>query len=180
MSRPARQAQPSPVTAGANEVELTMSLKSALRRVSHFVTFVFGEGGWNLHDHEQTVVDAAIGALSTEMGKLVRAQLEQAFFVERSSNRISVLRFYEPDDGPAILDAAFQDRLMKVQIEIDGRKQVSHVTFYQGYIFTVEFKKPRQFYLGKRITVCDVSQGKPRESYTRSIDRLEHGSRDDE
>jgi hypothetical protein len=152
-----------------------MSLKSALRRVSHFITFAFGEGDWKLHLHEQAVVDAVLAQLPTAIRTLVLAQIEQAFFIERSSNRISILRFYEPGGRLALADPGFQDRLVKVQMEIDGRKQNAHVTFYKGYIFAVEFKKPRRFYAGKHIVICGVSQGKPGDSYTRSIDRLEHG-----
>lgn len=152
-----------------------MSLTSALRRLSHFITFVFGEGDWKLHLHEQAVVDAVLGQLPTATRTLVLAQLEQDFFVERSSNRISILRFYEPDRRLILAEPGFEDRLVKVQMEIDGRKQNAHVTFYKGYIFAVEFKKPRRFYAGKHIAICGVSPGKPGDSFTRSIDRLEHG-----
>jgi hypothetical protein len=124
-------------------------------------------------------VDAVIRDLPIEMGRLVLAQLGRSYFVERSSNCISVLRFYERDIRLAIAEAGFQDLLMKVQVEIDGRGQIAHVTFYKGYILTVEFKRPRQFYAGKHITICGVSQGKPKDSYTRSVDRLEHGRGED-
>lgn len=152
-----------------------MSFQSPFRRFLHLLSFVSGEGGWRLYPHEQAVVDAASGDLPTEFREQVSAQLEQPFFVERSSKQVSVLRFYKPDSRLAIADAAFNDRLVKVRIEIDGRKQEAHVTFYKGYIFSVEFKKPRKFYVGKQITICDMSQGKPDESYTRALDRLEHG-----
>jgi hypothetical protein len=126
------------------ESDPVMSLK-ILRRVSHFITFVFGEGDWKLHPRRIA----------------------------------SVLRFYEPDSRFALAQPEFLDRLAKVQMEIDGHRQNAHVTFYKGYIFAVEFKKTRRFYAGKHIVIGGVSPGKPGDSYTRSIDRLEHG-RDDE
>jgi hypothetical protein len=158
-----------------------MTLQGALRRAWDFVYLISGSGSWRLRPHEQLVVDAAIEDLPADIRKTVRAQLEQAFFVERTSDRIYVLRFYETRDELRIADPAFERRLVKIQLEFDGRTQNAHVTFHRGYLFSIEFEKPAKFYRRKKITVCGVRPGEPGESYTKAIDRLEHGrSEEDE
>jgi hypothetical protein len=122
---------------------------------------------------------AAVNSLAAIEQGLVRAQLGQSFFVERmSAGRINILRFYNPDSSHRIADSAFSDRLFNVRIVTGDTIQVAHVTFYKGYIFSIEFKKPSSFFAGMRIEVADVRPGDARQTYTRGIDRLEHGPND--
>jgi len=107
--------------------------------------------------------------------KLVGQQLAQRYFIERSNNRINRFSFYDPNDDLRVPDEAFSDLLIKVKFRVDGRRQTAHVTFYKGNLFSIEFKKPGKFYLGKNLEIGDVEIGKPSQSFTRAIDRLEHG-----
>lgn len=84
---------------------------------------------------------------------MVQRQLAQSFFVERMSRgRINVLRYYENDPSLAIGDPQFADYLFKVRLELDGAGQTAHVTFYKGWLFSVEFKKPGRFFARKEIS----------------------------
>lgn len=153
-----------------------MRLSELFYRSWDLLHFVSGEGSWSLHPHEQVVIDAAVNSLATDEQDLARKQLDQDFFVDRTSNgRINVLRFYDGDKRRRIEDPAFDDRLLCVRIAVVGARQTAHVTFYKGIIFSVEFKKPGKFYAGKRVKVVDVGLGSPHQTYTRGIDRLEHG-----
>jgi hypothetical protein len=110
---------------------------------------------------------------------VLRSQLNQKYFVERvPAGRINVFRFYQDQSERQIEDPAFSDMLLNVRITVDGREQTAHVTFRKGCIFSLEFKKPGDFYDGKSLTVLDVKPGTPSQTYTRAIDRMEHGADD--
>jgi hypothetical protein len=74
----------------------------------------------------------------------------------------------------------YRDSLFQVEMQVDGKKQRSHVTFFQGRLFSVELPKPLKFYKDKSIVFCDVKPGKTSQSITRAIDRLEHGRDNDD
>ena len=152
-------------------------LGTLLRRLSHLIHFLCGDGTWRLHPHERQVIAAVVESLRVDEAEAVRRQLGESFFVERMpEGRINVFRYYEVDQNLGIGDARFADCLFKLHIEIDGKSQTAHVTFYKGWIFSVEFKKPGKFYSGKQILIRGVAEGPPRESYTRVIDRGAHGA----
>lgn len=154
-------------------------LKELVRRVNHFLTYLFGEGSWSIKEHEKLVLDAALGELDANAREFAGRQLERSYFVERtSSGRINVIRFYGPAAELRIPDEDFSDLLVKVKVGVDGRQQTAHVTFYKGLLFSIEFKKPGKFYSGKNLEISGVSIGKPSQSYTQGIDRLEHGNAD--
>lgn len=118
-----------------------------------------------------------IDSLPVDKREMVQRQLAQSFFVERmSQGRINVLRYYEGDSNLAISDADFADCLFKVRLELDGAGQTAHVTFCKGWLFSVEFKKPGRFFAREQISIREVARGRPRDSYTRVIDRSEHGA----
>ena len=152
-------------------------MKELARRLNHFLTFVCGEGSWSIKAHEKLVLDAALGELDGNARALLIWQLEQSFFVERASGgRINIIRFYDPAAGLRVPGDDFANLLAKVKVKVDGRQQTAHVTFYKGLLFSIEFKKPGKFYAGKDLVADDVLIGKPSQSYTQGIDRLEHGS----
>ena len=108
--------------------------------------------------------------------KVIGDQLSQAFFVERiPAGRINIIRFYEPDKKLALSDPMFSDLLIKVRMLVAGVEQVAHVMFYKGYIFSIEFKKPGKWFVGKAIAINEVKPDSPNETYTTEIDRIEHG-----
>jgi hypothetical protein len=153
------------------------SISRALTRVGDLLRYLTGGGSWRLRSSERIVLEAAISALEPTLQSQVRTQLQHKYFVERTSvgKRIVVLRFYAANPELRIADPDFDDLLLKVRISVDGAKQSSHVTFYKGYIFSIEFKKPQAFYEGKQLHVLDVIRGRPNDSFTRAIDRREHG-----
>jgi hypothetical protein len=141
---------------------------------------VSGDGSWQLLAHEKALVDAVIGTLPTNVQLLVRMQLEQDFFVERTNRRVGVIRPYNADEALRIPDPPFADCLVNVRVSVDGKPQTEHVTFYKGYIFSIELRKPSKFYEGKNIAIVDVKLGKPSQTYTTAIDRVEHGKNEDD
>jgi hypothetical protein len=156
-------------------------LKQVFRRTNHLLHFLSGDGTWRMTALETKCVDAAMSHLPEAVRDLVRAQLRQPFFVERiPAGRINVFRFYSPDPGLRIPDPAFLDSLVNVRLVVDGKPQVAHVTFYKGYVFSVELKKPAKYYVGKTVIVVEVTTGRSGESsYTRALDRAEHGRDED-
>lgn len=154
-------------------------LKELARRLNHFLSYVFGEGSWSIKAHEKSVLNAALGELDEDARELAGRQLARSFFVERTSGgRINIIRFYDPVAELRLPSDDFSDLLVKVKVKVDGRQQTAHVTFYKGLLFSVEFRKPGKFYAGKELETVDVSIGKPSQSYTHGIDRLEHGNAD--
>jgi hypothetical protein len=121
------------------------------------------------------VLVAALAHLPDDVRALVERQLQQKYFVERTNKRINVLRYYAPAEALRIKSPDFSDLLLKVQLIVDGKKEFAHVTFYNGYLFSIEFKKAGRSYANRTLAVAAVTPGRPRDSYTRAIDRLEHG-----
>jgi len=150
-------------------------LKNIIRRSLHLLTFLSGEGSWKLRSYEEKVLTAVFGSLDLGTQILVKSQLMQKYFVERiPTGKINVLRFYDLKEEYLIHDQRFCDLLYKVSIKVDGKKQIANVTFYKGRIFSIEFKNPGKYYLGKTIEVGEVKLGNTENSYTRNIDRSEH------
>lgn len=155
-------------------------IRQVLRRINHLLHFLSGDGSWKLRAYESDLINAVIGCLAPRIQTLVRAQLEEEFFVERMpAGRINVIRFYATDKQLTIPDPEFDNLLFNVAIEVDGRRQIAHVTFHNGYVFSIELKKPAKFYAGKMMRIAEVKQGNAGQSYTKAIDRMEHGRGDD-
>jgi len=153
-----------------------------LKTGAHLLHYISGEGSWALRPEEFTLLDAVIETLPIDVRKIAREQLRQQFFVERTSpgKRIRVIRFYSFPGELRITDPSFDDQLFNARIDVGGVRQTAHVTFYQGFIFSIEFKRAADIYKGKALIVLEVSQGDNSQSFARSIDRLEHSSDSDE
>jgi hypothetical protein len=164
----------------ANNIGIFMIIK-LLRRIPHLLTYLTGGGSWGLYPYESKIIEAVIDYLDNDIRQSVEAQLKQNFFLERigGGGRINVFRFYDFNKALKIPYPEFSDLLLNVEVMIEGKKHITHVTFYKGYLFSIEFKKPGKFYLGKEIKIGKVGLGKPKQSYTSAIDRLEHGKETD-
>jgi hypothetical protein len=150
----------------------------AIRSFWHFVGHHTGTGSWVLRPLHKQLLDALLSALEDNVKILVERQLTQPFYMQFwHKGRISPFFFYD-FNLPAklrISNPEFADRLYKVEMFVDGRKQQAHVTFYRGRIHCLEFKKPFKFYEGKDIRFGAVTVGKPKQSMATAIDRQEHG-----
>ena len=135
-----------------------------------------GEGSWKLLSHEQLILMAAIENFDTDVQKLLLQQLHQEFFVERTNNRISVLRFCDAHDDLRAQGTKFEDKWMRVHILVNNKKQISNVNIYRGLVFSVETRSPRKTYRGAEICVAKVVDGKGTNSLTTTVDRQEHGT----
>lgn len=144
-----------------------------LNRVLHYLS---GGGSWRLLVHEKAILDACLSFVPEDVQTQVHDQMASGFFLERMTDgRINVIRLHEKPKEAAIKDPAFENSLYKVRIDVDGKKLTTNVTFYQGFIFSIETKKPTKFFRGKNIIIHDVAKGKSKETYTAVIDRSEHG-----
>ena len=124
------------------------------------------------------IIEAVLSNLPTNIAEIVRAQLDcRYFFSWMMDGRVNVFFFYDKRELLLIEDPAFEDHLFKVEILVEGRKHVAHVSFFERRIHCVELKKPRSFFIGKSYVVLTVKEGKPTESYTNIIDRVEHGKK---
>lgn len=149
-----------------------LRLLTILNRLDHFI---FGTGSWSLRPHEKIVVSAVTGTLPEQVRQKCEAQLNARHFVERSNARINVIRLGAPDEGLKIPDPEFEDALFKVRAKVGTKTETMNVTFYEGFLFSVETRRPGKSYVNQSISVLDVQKGKPKETLTRPIDRAEHG-----
>ncbi len=155
---------------------------SIVKSLAHFMWDLlyipFGEGTWRLRPHEWTVIEAAVDFLPEHAQALLRSQLSGITFVQRTHSQISLPRFYTKPycpDRRAIEDSEYAAKIVDVQIDVEGVKQVAQVEFFQGRIDSVQFKRPAKFYAGKTVKATGVRFGKLGRAHAAAIDRLEHG-----
>lgn len=153
-------------------LRMLLKLLEELNRLGHLVS---GTGSWSLRPHEKIVVSAVIGTLPEHVRQKCEAQLNARHFVERSNARINVMRLSTPDEGLKISDPEFEDALFKVRAKVETKTETMNVTFYEGFLFSVETRRAGKSYLNQSISVLDVQKGKPKKTLTRAIDRAEHG-----
>lgn len=161
------------------KLDLILSiLINTFHRLWDFLHYLCCDGSWTLFEHEKALISAVLDYLDEPFASLVKSQLEKSYFIERMNGRICVFRFYAgyiKDHQHRIKDAAFEDLLLKVSVNVDGKKETMHVTFYEGYLFSMEFKQPSGSYRNKSVQIQQVKLGKSKETYTIEIDREEHG-----
>lgn len=151
-------------------------MKSLFIHLNRLLHFAFGTGSWSLLHHEQAILDACLAALPEENQAQARHQLARPFFLERmTGGRVNVIRPYEERQSERIEGSEFDDRLFKVKVDVGGERLTAHVTFLNGRVFSIETKKPTKFFKGKIVNTFEVSEGRPQDTYTRVIDRSEHG-----
>jgi hypothetical protein len=152
-----------------------------LRALNRMDCYLWGKGDWKLRTLHQAVIDKLLTFLDAEKSSKIRTQLEQKYFMQFiPDGRINTFFFDNLPNNLLIDDSAFQDCLFKVEVFVDGRKQHAHVTFVKGRIFSVEFKKPHKFFVGKYIKIGSVSPGRPNDTFTAIIDRAAHGRETEE
>jgi hypothetical protein len=147
-----------------------------LRKAWEAIYLISGEGSWKLTDYEKVLANAVLEALSDKTKSEVLKQLSASYFVERTSNRVSVIRFHKPESVNQIEDVEFEDSLYKIYSEVDGKKYKANVTFYKRRIFSIESSRQRKFFKGKNVLPLKVQKTSPSQSLTVAIDRSEHGS----
>jgi hypothetical protein len=150
-----------------------------VRRIFDGVLFLTREGSWRLSPLELQIIEASVRLLAPDSQDRVRRQLEQPLFVERTSDRVSVIRFYNENAQLRLESSEWQDAAINVHIRVGGANQIAQVTIYKGCLFTVELKKPRRFYRNETVDISDVRLGSANRTYTRIIDRAEHGHEND-
>jgi len=125
---------------------------------------------------EVTITKSVLNYFDENISNLLEKQLSTDFFMERiPDGRINIFRFYSFDDNLRISLQEFSDLLIKVGLLVDGKREVAQVSFYNGYIFSIELKQPRKFYVDKQIEINGIETGLPEDSYTNEIDKAEHG-----
>jgi hypothetical protein len=134
------------------------------------------EGNWALDPIHSDVIFKVVNSLDRDTKLAVETQLKQEYFFSwMSHGRVNVFYFYDLDKIPLIPDPQFSDKLFKVDLYVEDRRQSAHVIFFEGRIFSVEFKRPREFYVGKEYRVGSVTEGSPKDTFTAVIDRAAHG-----
>lgn len=149
--------------------------------INRFSGYLSGYGAWKMRPLHRQLLDAFLPSLDADLRAVVERQIAQPFYMQFwNQGRINPFFFTPLEMEPAlrIADPAFVDRPYKVELYVDGRKQHAHVTFFEGRIFSVEFKKPSKFYKVKEIRFGAVTLGKPKHSMGAVLDRYAHG-RDD-
>ena len=150
-------------------------MRVLVQRAYHLLFLVTGEGGWRLRPHERAMIEAVAAHLGGAADIAIRAQLAEDVFVERTNPRVNVLRFYALPEALRLDGEAFEDALFKVRIEADGTVETGRVTVYQGRVFSVETRRPGKAFRGAGAKVLSVTHGRPSDTLTGALDRLEHG-----
>ena len=141
--------------------------------------FLTGEGSWSLRPHERTVIEAVIDTLPERAQVLLRAQLNETMFVQRSHKQICRPRFYTAPylrDRRVIEGGEYSEKVVDVQFAVDGVSEVAQVEFFGGRVDSIQFKRPAAYYVGKRLRVTGTRLGKSTRSHAAAIDRREHGT----
>lgn len=156
---------------------------SAVRALTHFLLdvlyFLTGEGSWRLRPHEEIVIEAAIDILPRRSQALLRSQLKETMFIQRSHKQISRPRFYSGlyrPDRRALEDADYADTIIDVQLDVEGIHETAQVEFFRGRVDSIQFKRPAAHYAGKKLTVLGARRGTLARSHAAAIDRREHGT----
>lgn len=125
--------------------------------------------------HEKKIINAVIESVSLEVREKLEKQLSGRFFIDRSNPRMNVISIGQFPDSLKINDFNFEDCLFKVKLKENGKTSFANVTFYLGYLFSVETKTPRKELIDQEINVISVAAGKPKDILSDVIDRIEHG-----
>lgn len=150
----------------------------ASRAFSHFTEYLGGSGGWKLKPLQQQILDALLPALEPEIRILLVRQLAQPFFMQFwHKGKISPFFFndFRLPREMRLPCPEFEDKLYKIEMLVDGRKQHANVVFTSGRIHRIELKQQFKFYEGKEIRFGAVTVGRLKQSIAVAIDRQEHG-----
>lgn len=153
-------------------------VKSLARFLLDLLYFLTGEGSWGFRPHENLVINAAINFLPENSRGLLYAQLGQATFVQRSHKQICRPRFYiSPylQDQRTIEDVEYFQKIIDVQVDVSGVKEIAQVEFFRGRVDSIQFKRPAKYYADKKMSVIGVRSGSFARSHAAEIDRREHG-----
>jgi hypothetical protein len=155
------------------------AVEALFRFLVDLLYWVTGEGSWRLRPHERVVIEAAIDLLPQQSRELLRAQLKETTFVQRSHRQICRPRFYSAPyipDRRAIEDVESSDRIIDVHLVVEGVNEVAHVEFYRGRVDSIQFKRPAAYYADKRLRAVGTRPGRQGRSHAAAIDRREHGA----
>jgi hypothetical protein len=152
--------------------------KALIRFLWDLLYFLTGEGSWSLRPHERAVIEAVIDTLPEPSQVLLRSQLSETTFVQRSHKLICRPRFYTApylQDRRAVEVGEYSEKVVDVQVDVDGVSEVAQVEFFWGRVDSIQFKRPAVYYIGKGLRVTGTRPGKPSRSHAAAIDRREHG-----
>lgn len=155
------------------------AVRSWMRFLGDLLYYLTGEGSWSLRSHERMVIEAVIDTLPEHAQALLRSQLEETTFVQRTPKQISRPCFYTApylQDRRAVEDGEYSHKVVDVQFDVDGVNQVANAEFFRGRVDSIQFKRPAVHYLGKTLRVTGTRPGKPIRTHAAAIDRREHGS----
>lgn len=152
------------------------SLRKLLRNIGRVDHFVFGTGSWMLKSHEAQIIDAVLDQIDQADALKVRAQLKTQYFIDRTNKRIVTIHFDDRPNELSLESQAFLDCLYVVNLLVNGTPQKAQVTFYRGFLFSVELRKPEEFNDSAKIEVVKILRGRAKDSLTAAIDRQEHGA----
>ena len=71
---------------------------------------------------------------------------------------------------------AYSEKLIEVQVDIEGAKEVAHVEFFRGRVDSIQFEQSSAYYAGKKMKVMGARPGALALSHAAAIDRREHGT----
>lgn len=154
------------------------AVKTLVQFLWDLLYFLTGEGSWSLRPHERIVIEAVVDTLPEPSQGLLRSQLKQTLFVQRSHKQICRLRFYTApylQDRRAVEGEEYSTKVIDVQIDVEGRSEVAQVEFFGGRVDSIQFKRPAAHYVGKSLRVTGTRLGKASRSHAAAIDRHEHG-----
>lgn len=167
------------VSARQRQVAAVSVVRALIDFLLDLLCFLSGEGSWSLRPHERMVIEAAVNFLPEHAQALLRSQLKETMFLQRSHMQICRPRFYARfygRDRRAIEDLEYSEKLIEVQLDVTGAKEVAHVAFFRGRVDSIQFKRPPKYYAGKKMKVIGTRPGKMVLSHAAAIDRREHGT----
>ena len=151
---------------------------SFLTKINFGVQYLFDGGSWKLKLHEKIIIDAVVQSIESNVRSLIYKQLSLPLFVERSNPRIIALHLKDWPDELRITAPQFSDALYKVRLSVSGKRETANITFFNGFISTIETKNHWKTYQGKTLEILKVEESFSNQSMAIAIDRQEHGKGD--
>lgn len=141
---------------------------------------IFGFPFWNhfrkLRYPTNLVINHFIANCSAEDANRLKSQLAQPFYQQWwLKGRINPIFYYALNPETLLDGPDYQEGIFRVEMRVDDKKLWANIEFARGRLYSIQLPKPISFFKDKRIDLGDVAPGKQNQSYTRIIDRIEHG-----
>jgi hypothetical protein len=150
----------------------------AKERISFSSFSLFHQGSWKYIYPTDIMIKALEQEITPSDYQIIRMQLEfKPFQIQYNKGRVNVFSYADKSkkDVPVLPLPKYEDFWVQIDLMSDKRKYRSLVCIYKGYLHHIQFSKPAGVFQGKLIEIISTKKVTGKSSFTRAIDRQEHG-----